>query len=248
MTDRSKVVRELFENTALYLTYDYNLQIRKESVEAFTAGMSFGNVLDIPSGTGAISIPLLNRIEKLTLIDISSNMLAIVRKNVPENYIGKTEIINADFFDLNLPENSYNLIICLGLVAHVNSPEQLLTKVSSLLKPGGMLIIQNTDASHIYSYSIRFYLWLKSLIKKQAYNLNKVTDAFIKDKLKSANLELIKCYRYNQSFLGFSNLFSNERKYKLTRKFFGDATNPKNQSLGSDYTYLFKKEGLSFGC
>jgi hypothetical protein len=36
MANKSKVVKELFENTALYLTYDYNLQIRKETVEAFT--------------------------------------------------------------------------------------------------------------------------------------------------------------------------------------------------------------------
>jgi ubiquinone/menaquinone biosynthesis C-methylase UbiE len=242
MANKSKVVKELFENTALYLTYDYNLQIRKETVEAFTSGMNFTNVLDIPSGTGAISIPLLNRTEKLTLIDISSNMLGIAHKNIPENYLIKTEIINADFFELNLPENSYDLIICLGLLAHVNSPEQLLIKVASLLKPGGILIIQNTDAAHIYSYSIRFYLWLKNIIHKQTYKLNEVSDAFIKTKLNSTNLELFKCYRYNQSFLGFSNLFSNEKKYSLTRKLFGDATKPKNQSLGSDYTYLFKKK------
>jgi ubiquinone/menaquinone biosynthesis C-methylase UbiE len=242
MTDKSKVVKELFENTALYLTYDYNLQIRKETVETFTSGMNFTNVLDIPSGTGAISIPLLNRAEKLTLIDISSNMLAIAKKNIPENYLTKTEIINADFFELNLPENSYDLIICLGLLAHVNSPEQLINKIVSLLKPGGIFIIQNTDASHSYSYLIRLYLRLKNLIHKQSYSLNKVTDSFIKNKLQSTDLELIKSYRYNQSFLGFSNLFSNEKKYKLTRRFFGDATNPKNQSLGSDYTYLFKKK------
>jgi ubiquinone/menaquinone biosynthesis C-methylase UbiE len=242
MADKSRVVKELFENTALYLTYDYNLQIRKETVEAFTSGMNFTNVLDIPSGTGAISIPLVNRTEKLTLIDISSNMLGIAQKNIPKNYLAKTKIINADFFELNLSENAYDLVICLGLLAHVNSPEQLLTKVASLLKPGGILIIQNTDASHIYSYSIRFYLWLKNIIHKQTYKLNKVTDAFIKNKLQAANLELIKSYRYNQSFLGFSNLFSNAKKYSLTRKFFGDATNPKNQSLGSDYTYLFKKK------
>src|ERR1017187_4144372 len=112
MSDKSKVVKAFFENTSAYLTYDYNLRIRKETVEAFTLGMNFSNVLDIPSGTGAISIPLLDRTEKLTLIDISSNMLAIAQKNIPENYLAKTEIINADFFELNLPENSYDLIIC----------------------------------------------------------------------------------------------------------------------------------------
>jgi ubiquinone/menaquinone biosynthesis C-methylase UbiE len=242
MTDKSKVVKELFENTALYLTYDYNLQIRKETVEAFTTGLHFTHVLDIPSGTGAMSIPLLNRAEKLSLIDISANMLSIAKKNIPVENTFKTEIINADFFTLNLKENSYDLIICLGLLAHVNSPEQLLHKLASLLKPGGMLIIQNTDSSHFYSHLIRLYLGAKNLIHKQAYKLNKVSAAFIEKTLQQNNLELVKCYRYNQSFLGLSNLFSNEKKYKLTRSFFGNATNPKHQSFGSDYTYLFKKK------
>jgi len=242
MTDKSKVVKELFENTALYLTYDYNIQIRKETVEAFTSTINFAHVLDIPSGTGAMSIPLLGRAEKLTLIDISANMLSIAKKNIPEKDVYKTEIINADFFELNLPNNSYDLIICLGLLAHVDSPEQLLNKLSALLKPNGLLIIQNTDASHLYSHFIRIYLGLKNLIHKQTYQLNKVSATFIEKTLQQNNLELIKSYRYNQSFLGFSNLFSNDKKYRLTRSIFGDAANPKHQSFGSDYTYLFKKK------
>jgi ubiquinone/menaquinone biosynthesis C-methylase UbiE len=242
MTDKSKVVKELFENTKLYLTYDYNLQIRKETVEAFTKGMNFKHVLDIPCGTGAISIPLLDRTERLTLLDISSNMIAIAQKNIPPNYSDKTEAINADFFELDLPENSYDLIICLGLLAHVNSPEQLITKIAGLLKPGGLLVIQNTDSSHFYSYLIRLYLGAKNLIRKQSYKLNNVPAKFIEGKLLENNLELLKSYRYNQSFLGFSNLFSNEKKYRLTSGFFGNAKQPKNQAFGSDYTYLFRKK------
>ena len=242
MTDKSKVVKELFENTALYLTYDYNLQIRKETVEAFTTGLHFTNVLDIPCGTGAMSIPLLDRADKLTLIDISANMLSIAQKNIPLDHLQKTEVINNDFFALNLQPSSYDLIICLGLLAHVNSPEQLLQKLSGVLKPGGMLIIQNTNSTHFYSHLIRTYLGFKNLIHKQAYKLNKVPAAFIEKTLQQNNLELVKRYRYNQSFLGFSNLFSNEKKYKLTRGFFGDAVNPKHQSFGSDYTYFFKKK------
>lgn len=242
MTDKSKVVKELFENTELYLTYDYNLQIRKETVEAFTVGMNFNHVLDIPCGTGAMSIPLLDRADKLTLLDISSNMIGIAKKNIPEKYAGKTEAINANFFELDLEKNSYDLIICLGLLAHVNSPEQLITKIAGLLKPGGLLVIQNTDSSHFYSYLIRLYLGAKNLIRKQSYKLNNVPAKFIEGKLQENNLELLKSYRYNQSFLGFSNLFSNEKKYRLTSKFFGNAKQAKNQSFGSDYTYLFRKK------
>lgn len=242
MTDKSKLVKELFEDTALYLTFDYNLQIRKETVEAYTKSMSFHSVLDMPCGTGTISLPLLEKTEKLTLIDISSNMLSMAEGNIPQNYKHKVIGINDDFFNLEIANNSYDLIICLGLLAHVNSPEQLLEKLSKILAPKGLLIIQNTDAAHFYSYLIRFYLILKNIIFKQSYKLNKVKASLIKKKLTTNGLELIKSYRYNQSFLGFSNLFSNEKKYKMTRNFFGDSDRNTNAKWGSDVTYLFKKK------
>jgi ubiquinone/menaquinone biosynthesis C-methylase UbiE len=242
MGDKSKVVKELFEDTGLYLTYDYNLRIRRETVATFTAGKQFTSVLDMPSGTGVISMPLLNRTEKLTLLDISSNMIALARQNVPDEQKNKVELRNSDFFETDIPAQSYDLVICLGLLAHVNSPELLLQKIAYILKPGGLLVIQNTDSSHPYSYLIRLYLWFKNLVNKQPYKLNAVKASFVENTLAENNLRQLACYRYNQSFLGFSNLFSNERKYRITRKCFGTASNNKNASWGSDYTYLFQKQ------
>ncbi|MBI3518177.1 MAG: class I SAM-dependent methyltransferase [Bacteroidetes bacterium] len=241
MTDKSKLVKELFEDTALYLTYDYNLQIRKETIESFTKDLQFSSVLDMPCGTGTISLPLLDRTDKLTFIDISSNMLSMAEKNTPTASKQKVIYINDDFFNIDIPDNSYDLVICLGLLAHVNSPEQLLHKLSRIITPGGLLIIQNTDAAHFYSYLIHGYLKLKSLISKQLYKLNQVKGSFVEHQLETQGLKKIKTYRYNQSFLGFSNLFSNEKKYSMTRNFFGYADNNKHAGWGSDVTYLFKK-------
>lgn len=239
--DKSKLVKALFEDTALYLTYDYNLRIRRETVEAFTAGKTFSSVLDMPCGTGDMSVGLLDRSRKLTLIDISENMLSLAKSKVPAEQQHKTELINGDFFKLALPGQSFDLVICLGLLAHVDSPQALLNKLSGLVAPGGLLIIQNTDASHPYSHLIRLYLGLKGLLKKQLYRLNKVKAPLVENTLKQAGFELVSCYRYNQSFLGFSNLFSNQKKYDLTRRFFGDATHNRHAAWGSDYTYLFRK-------
>ena len=244
MTDKSKLVKELFENTGLYLTYDYNLQIRKETLETFTRTLQYNSVLDMPCGTGSISLPLLSKATKLTLIDISSNMLSIAENNIPENEKKKVICINDDIFKLDIPDHSYDLVICLGLLAHVNSPEQLLEKLARVTSPGGSLIIQNTDASHFYSYLIRFYLSLKNIISKQPYKLNKVNASLLKKSLSKNGFELQNCFRYNQSFLGFSNLFTNEKKYNITRRFFGDATNNKHPKWGSDVTYLFRKKNV----
>lgn len=239
--DKSEIVKGLFENTALYLTYDYNLRIRQETVECFTRGHTFHSVLDVPCGTGTISLPLLTCASKLTFIDISSNMAALAKKNIPVGSEHKVNVINEDFFKLNIPQDSYDLVICLGLLAHVNSPEQLLQKLSKIVAPGGYLIIQNTDSEHFYSKLIRAYLALKNLIKKQNYTLNKVPAKYVESRLEAKEFMLQKKFRYNQSFLGLSNFFSNEKKYSLTRVFFGTAENNTHAAWGSDITYLFKK-------
>ncbi len=242
MTDKSQLVKAVFENTSVYLTYDYNLRIRKETVDSFTTSYQFKSVLDIPCGTGAMSIPLLSKTEKLTLVDIANNMLEVAKKSIPEKDLQKVNIIHDDFFNLNLPEQSYDLVICLGLLAHVNSPEQLLKKLSSMVAPDGLLIIQNTNSSHFYSYLIRLYLGVKHMIRRQPYTLNKVNAELLETHLKQNGFDMQSCFRYNQSFLGLSNLFSNEKKYNLTRWFFGDVPNNKHALWGSDYTYLFKKK------
>lgn len=241
MTDKSKIVKELFEDTALYLTYDYNLQIRKENLEAFTKDLKYDSVLDMPCGTGSISLPLLKHAKTVTLIDISSNMLSIAKSNIPEIEKHKVTFINDDFFNIDIKPGSYDLVICLGLLAHVNSPEQLLNKLSHSVSPGGHLIIQNTDSAHFYSYLIRFYLGLKNIISKQPYKLNKVKGTFVEEQVSKNGLKLVKTFRYNQSFLGLSNLFTNQKKYELTRRFFGTVDENKHAHWGSDVTYLFKK-------
>jgi ubiquinone/menaquinone biosynthesis C-methylase UbiE len=241
MRDKSKIVKELFEDTALYLTYDYNLQIRKENLEALTRDLKYESVLDMPCGTGSISLPLLKNAKTLTLIDISSNMLSIAKSNIPEDEKHKVTFINDDFFNIDIKTNTYDLVICLGLLAHVNSPEQLLNKLSHIISPGGHLIIQNTDSTHFYSHLIRCYLGLKNIVSKQRYKLNKVKGSFVEQQVIKNGLQLIKTFRYNQSFLGLSNLFTNEKKYKLTRQFFGTIDKNKHAKWGSDVTYLFKK-------
>jgi ubiquinone/menaquinone biosynthesis C-methylase UbiE len=195
----------------------------------------------MPCGTGSISLPLLKNAKTLTLIDISSNMLSIAKSNIPEDEKHKVTFINDDFFNIDIKTNTYDLVICLGLLAHVNSPEQLLNKLSHIIAPGGHLIIQNTDSTHFYSHLIRCYLGLKNIVSKQRYKLNKVKGSFVEQQVIKNGLQLIKTFRYNQSFLGLSNLFTNEKKYKLTRQFFGTIDKNKHAKWGSDVTYLFKK-------
>lgn len=241
MSEKKEHVKQFFEQTDVYLTYDHNLRIRCETVKDFIGDRVFKNVLDLPCGTGDISVPLIDRFEKLTLVDIAKNMVELASSKVPEEQREKIAAINADFEKLDLPDASYDLIISLGILAHVDDPDRLLDFVVSKLAPGGVLIVQNTDAQHFYSHLIRGYLGVKRAVGKDKYSMNKVSGEHVEEYVRSKGLVLERKFRYNQSLLGFSHLFSDEQKYKMIRDMFGDASNNKRASMGSDVTYMFRR-------
>jgi len=234
-------VKAFFERTDVYLTYNYNLRIRMETVASFLDDSTFENVLDMPCGTGDISVPFLNRFSHLTLMDFSENMIATARSRVPEEELGKVTFVNGDFYAHDFEGKQYDLVMNIGILAHIADPMRFLDESMKLVKPGGSLILQNTDSDHWFAKLIHFYLGMRRLVGKDKYKLNKVSEKALLKKVIGSGFSLRQCFRYNQSFLGMSRLFSNDLKYKLTRRYYGDASLPKNQKSGSDVTYLFHK-------
>ena len=169
-------------------------------------------------------------------------MIALSKEMAEEEKIENVSFICGDIFETDFEDESFDLIISLGILAHLDDIDKFLNYIQSKVKSGGNVIIQNTNSTHFYSHLIRLYLGVRQLFGKDKYRLNKVPASRVEDSFQKAGFKLEKVFRYNQSFIGFSRLFSNDRKYQLTRKWFGDVNNNKNASLGSDYIYLFKKD------
>ena len=235
-------VKAFFEQTEVYLTYNYNLRIRTETLSAFIGDAQFDEVLDMPCGTGDITLPLLSQFEHLTLMDFSSNMVELARKNTPAEFSNRVTYHTTDFYDHHFGNKQYDLVVCLGILAHIERPFDFLASIEKLVKPGGLLVLQNTDSHHWFSRFIYFYLALKRLVGKDKYRLNTIPAKELLAKMDDMNFELQSGFGYNQSFLGLSRLFSNSLKYKLTRALFGYAMKGKVLRKGSDHTYLFQKE------
>lgn len=238
---KTEEVKAFFERTDVYLTYNYNLRIRAETVGYFLKGESFEKVLDMPCGTGDISAPFLSNFGHLTMMDFSENMIATSKSRVPEADLSKVEFINADFYSHDFRSNQFDLVMNIGILAHIEEPLRFLEETMKLVKPGGKLILQNTDSDHWFAKLIHAYLGFRRMVGKDKYKLNKVREKDLLEIVLANGFTLQQSFRYNQSFLGLSRLFSNELKYKLTRRYFGDAAMPKNQKKGSDVTYLFSK-------
>ena len=240
--NRKAEVKSFFEQTDIYFNFDYNIRLRSEIVKEFIGDKSFKNVLDMPCGNGYISLKNSSQFEKLTLVDFSENMIMLAEDIAKKENVSNATFICKDIFDTSFQEGEFDLIISLGILAHVNNIEDFLNFIQSKVKKGGSIIIQNTNSQHFYSWLIKLYLGVRKLIGKDKYTLNKVPAKLVEQHFKKAGFSLNKIYRYNQSFIGFSRLFSNEKKYQLTRKWFGNVDNNTKSSLGSDYIYLFTKD------
>jgi ubiquinone/menaquinone biosynthesis C-methylase UbiE len=238
-------VKAFFERTDVYLTYNYNLRIRMETVADFIGEQRFSRVLDMPCGTGDISAPFIDHFDSLLMMDFSENMIATAKSRIPDDQRHKVEFINGDFYAHDFGSQQFDLVMNIGILAHISRPFDFLQESTKLVKPGGHLILQNTDSDHWFAKLIHSYLGFRRFIGKDKYKLNKVSEKDLLNFLSSSGFVLQKSFRYNQSFLGLSRLFSNDVKYNLTRRTFGDASQPKNQKAGSDVTYLFQNsEGV----
>lgn len=242
MEEKSKEVKSFFEKPDIYLNYDYNLRIRTETLKGFLKGEKYRNVLDMPCGNGIISASLLRQFDHLTMVDFSEKMMVLAEKNVPPDKHSKVKFICNDIYRTGFEKESFDLVISLGILAHIDGVEKFITYIQQLTKPGGEVIIQNTDSGHFYSYLIRAYLGVRRLAGKDKYKMNKVKDREVVDIFTQNGFSLKETFRYNQSFLGFSRLFSNDSKYGFTRKIFGNEKEKKRQAWGSDVIYHFEKK------
>jgi ubiquinone/menaquinone biosynthesis C-methylase UbiE len=238
--DRTGKVKGFFEEPKIYLTYDYNLRLRMETIKSMIRGREIKTVLDAPCGTGDISVPLLDKFENLTLVDFSENMLKLAAGKVPQSRMEDVRFIKGDINAWKEKE-TYDLVMCLGAMAHMEDPEKFLIEMSQRVSRGGYLIIQNTDSHHPYSFLIRAYRFFRGLAGKNKYSFRWTSQRRINSLMKTYGFMSRKKWRYNQSWLGFSHLFSNKKKYAATRAWFGKLNAPKLQMLGSDVIAMYKR-------
>src|SRR5208282_2661858 len=123
-------VQRFFDQPRNYLDRrKYEIRLRTETTEAFLKGRKIGSILDIGCGDGSITLPLLSPQRHLTLLDVSPNMLSLVRSRVPEGLIANVELVNADFLTTPLGSELYDVVICVGVLAHVRSPRDVIARI-----------------------------------------------------------------------------------------------------------------------
>jgi 2-polyprenyl-3-methyl-5-hydroxy-6-metoxy-1,4-benzoquinol methylase len=242
MSPKLDEVKSLFESPQPYLDRRrYNINIRADTVQYFLRNREFTNILDVGCGDGSASIPLLNPQRSLTLLDLSSQMLSIAQSQVPPSLSRNVQAITQDFLAADLAPHSFDVIICLGLLAHVDSPKAVIEKIAQLLGLTGIVILQSTDSSGFPSRLGIFYRRILEAFGRMNYRYTLTTSTQVIEMFADCGLQLSNIYRYSLPGLpGIDRIFSQQSLYKGVRLAYGPAENNYNTWPGKERIYLFE--------
>ncbi len=106
------------------------------------AKQAAGDVLELMSGTGRVSLSLIEAGVRLTCVDRSAKMLAVLRRKLEQRHL-VAEVYQMDVRELSLPRQYSLAFIPFHSLAELVSAEdrrQTLTRIYEHLVPGGHLI------------------------------------------------------------------------------------------------------------
>ncbi len=102
-------------------------------------------VLDAGGGTGVMSQVMLNLNHKVTLSDISSEVLSLAKGKLGKNI--NLDVQNKAILSLST-KKQYDLVVCHAVLEWLQNPFEVISKLVDLVKPGGYLSLSffNYDA------------------------------------------------------------------------------------------------------
>ncbi|UTC24222.1 bifunctional 2-polyprenyl-6-hydroxyphenol methylase/3-demethylubiquinol 3-O-methyltransferase UbiG [Candidatus Comchoanobacter bicostacola] len=126
--------------------------------------------LDIGCGGGILTEPL-SKSHKMTGIDIDHSLINLA-KNRPNT--GHIQYINGDPRTQINTHESFDFIVCLEVLEHVEDPESMVTHISNLVKPGGLIIYSTLNRNPIsFLGSIIAAEYILNILPKNTHQYDK---------------------------------------------------------------------------
>ena len=241
---KSAHVKHVFEDARHYLRRrGVDILFRRDAVKSIAERLSWESLLDIGCGDGTISLPLLTPGKKLTLLDLSASMTQLALENTPPALKQQVAIRNEDFITAEVERASIDLIITVGVLAHVDSLERFLSKIRSTLRPGGYLILEFTDCRHPVGRIGSFFDRLKESIAPARYPTNKLSREQVLETSATNRLRVLSTFRYSRLPVPLlPRLLSIRLQHRVAKNIFGDTQKNTFASFGNEYICLLQAE------
>jgi SAM-dependent methyltransferase len=196
MSSKHERVKEAFADPSPYLRNNPYVALRAEAIRRLVPDRAGMSLIDLGCGDGRISIPLVAETGELLLVDSSAGMLELARRNVPSGLAARVSFKCADLGDFE-SRQSYDIVLCIGVLAHVPSPPATLRQIAQLVGPDGRAVVQFTDDDSCLGRLTHHVGALRGRLgNASGYTLNHMTLKSIETELSGAGLRLINTYRY----------------------------------------------------
>jgi ubiquinone/menaquinone biosynthesis C-methylase UbiE len=160
---------------------------------------SSGRLLDCAAGTGDITCALLEsgRFNHATVVDVSEAMLQSA-KELLTSKITKAEIefVQSDVFNYEPSGPDFDLILCLGLIAHTGRLDALLHHLKSMLTAAGQIMLQTTLMDHFGTRIVRAFT-LRNELRRRGYTISWFSEQNLFDACDHAGLRILETRRHS---------------------------------------------------
>jgi hypothetical protein len=106
------------------------------------------------------------------------------------------EFVRSDVFTFKPSDSSFDLILCLGLIAHVGRLDILSPHLKSMLPPAGRIILQTTLTDHIGARIVRAVTAQRELARR-GYRISWFSQRDIADACHGAGLRIVEMRRHS---------------------------------------------------
>ena len=181
---------------------------------------SAGRLLDCAAGSGEITCALIEsgRFPHATIVDISPAMLQRARELLSSQVTNaELEFVQSDIFTFTPSDSNFDLILCLGLIAHVGRLDTLLAHLKSMLTPSGRIILQTTLTDHAGTRIVRA-LTTRRQLAQRGYRISWFSQRDIADACHAAGLWIVEMRRHSLG-IPFGDRFSRWANFQLENRF-----------------------------
>ncbi len=112
------------------------------------------HVADIGCGTGQVSCWFGERVGptgRVTALDVSADQLQYGRERAARSGLENISFVEGSAYEPGLPRGAFDLAFCRFLLCHLRRPADALAQMSGLLRPGGILVVQDMLLSSLFT-------------------------------------------------------------------------------------------------
>jgi ubiquinone/menaquinone biosynthesis C-methylase UbiE len=187
--------RRQFEGRASGASFNFQQRLR---LACELAGESADRLLDCAAGTGEITAALLKsgRFSHATIVDVSLAMLQCAKQLLTSQIKNaEIEFVQSDVFNFKPSDSRFDLILCLGLIAHTGRLDILLPHLRSMLTPNGRIMLQTSLTDHIGTRIVRA-LTSRSELARRGYRMSWFSQQDIAVACDNAGLRVLEIRRH----------------------------------------------------